>query len=169
MRTLGTRIREWRELREMSQADLAEGICTASSISQFENDKASPSIKTLIGIAEKLDVGIEVLVYGGDAERTLEEVKRLIDANKFEKALYQLKSIEQYDHPDLELMNMRAMLNLYLGTAYMKTNFYEEAIKYLDIAYRQIKEENPSDWLQARKILVCLVRCHGHLEKRHGA
>lgn len=55
------RLRMAREISSLSQAQLADGIVTAASISQYERGGATPSPRTLRQLAERLGVGVEFL------------------------------------------------------------------------------------------------------------
>jgi len=55
---LGERLRLARELKLMSQADLADGIVTPAAVSQYERGAAIPSRKVLAEFAARLDVGV---------------------------------------------------------------------------------------------------------------
>ncbi|WP_270181958.1 helix-turn-helix domain-containing protein [Alkalihalobacillus sp. CinArs1] len=56
--TLGTSLRELRMYLGLSQADLADGICTQALISQIENSDVSPSAELLYHLASRLGVDI---------------------------------------------------------------------------------------------------------------
>ncbi|MBL0385908.1 helix-turn-helix domain-containing protein [Tumebacillus sp. ITR2] len=55
---LGTLIKELREIRGLTQGDLARGLCTASMISQVETGKARPSLDLLTEVAKRLKVDV---------------------------------------------------------------------------------------------------------------
>ena len=56
---VGTKIREWRLRRELSQADVARraGI-TQASLSNYENGKRDMPLSTLVGVAAALNVSL---------------------------------------------------------------------------------------------------------------
>ncbi|WP_172844474.1 helix-turn-helix domain-containing protein [Tumebacillus algifaecis] len=62
MMSLGQRVRELRLKKGTTQIELASGICTPSLISQIESDRARPSYKTLVAIANRLEVPLEQLL-----------------------------------------------------------------------------------------------------------
>ncbi|ARU63689.1 hypothetical protein CBW65_23695 [Tumebacillus avium] len=66
--SLGQRIRELRLRKGMTQIELAKGICTPSMISQIESDRARPSYKMLVGLANRLEVPMEHLLKEVDLE-----------------------------------------------------------------------------------------------------
>jgi transcriptional regulator with XRE-family HTH domain len=68
-RTLGANIRAARERRGLQQNDFAAMLGVANpSLNQWEKDKAVPTLDSLFKIAKVLDVSIESLVAGIDAE-----------------------------------------------------------------------------------------------------
>jgi transcriptional regulator with XRE-family HTH domain len=58
-RAVGSRIREWRLRRELSQADVARvaGI-TQASLSNYENGKRDLPLSTLLGVTRALEVSL---------------------------------------------------------------------------------------------------------------
>jgi HTH-type transcriptional regulator, competence development regulator len=60
---VGSRIREWRLRRELSQAEVARhaGI-TQASLSNYENGKRDLPLSTLVGVASALNVSIGELL-----------------------------------------------------------------------------------------------------------
>lgn len=61
MATLGEKIKTLRKEKKLTQTELAGPELTKSMLSQIENGKATPSMKTLQYIAEKL--GCETSFY----------------------------------------------------------------------------------------------------------
>jgi transcriptional regulator with XRE-family HTH domain len=62
MNILGARIRKLREEQDMLQADLAASVgVSRSSISFYETGKVLPDVKTLMGIADTLQVSVAQL------------------------------------------------------------------------------------------------------------
>ncbi|ARU62256.1 hypothetical protein CBW65_15495 [Tumebacillus avium] len=59
MESLGQKIRQRRQEKGLTQSQLAEGLVSASAISQIEADKINPSYKLLCGIAERLEVPLD--------------------------------------------------------------------------------------------------------------
>ena len=63
---LGEKIRKIRKMRQMTQEKLSGNKITRNMLSQIENGVASPSIETLVYIADELEVPIEYLVSKDD-------------------------------------------------------------------------------------------------------
>jgi transcriptional regulator with XRE-family HTH domain len=60
---VGSRVRQWRAERGRTIRDVAEAAgINGGYLSQIENDKASPSLETLVAIADVLDVPLHWLV-----------------------------------------------------------------------------------------------------------
>ncbi len=64
MSTLGSRIRESREKKNMSQSDLAESVGSRSKavVSQWEGDVSRPDVDRLVAIARTLEVPVAYLL-----------------------------------------------------------------------------------------------------------
>ncbi|ARU62744.1 hypothetical protein CBW65_18555 [Tumebacillus avium] len=60
--SLGSKIRELRLKKGLTQMELAKGLITSSMISQIESDRARPSYRVLVAIAARLDVPLEELL-----------------------------------------------------------------------------------------------------------
>jgi tetratricopeptide (TPR) repeat protein len=72
MFSLGQRIRELRLKARLTQVDLARDLCTASMVSQIESDRARPSYRMLMRMAERLHVPLQHLL--ADVDLHLETV-----------------------------------------------------------------------------------------------
>lgn len=64
--SFGSRIRELRLKKGLTQGELGKGLVTASMISQIESDKAYPSYAVLAALAVRLDVPLESLLRDVD-------------------------------------------------------------------------------------------------------
>lgn len=79
--TLGQRIKERRKILNMTQRQLAESLgLTAQHISAIEQDKWSPSLAVLPGMAEALGVSTDYLLSG--KEGLITDVIPAIKADK---------------------------------------------------------------------------------------
>lgn len=75
---LGKNIKNYRRLRNMSQAELAEQVgCSPSAIAMYETGKRQPDLDTMEAIADVLNVRIRDLVPGNDGT---EYVPKTIEA-----------------------------------------------------------------------------------------
>ncbi|GAA0460120.1 helix-turn-helix domain-containing protein [Alkalibacillus silvisoli] len=67
--TVGEKINDLRKRLNISQAGLANGVCSQSELSRIERDQHQPSYITLKGIADKLGVHITYFLADSDSER----------------------------------------------------------------------------------------------------
>ena len=75
---LGGQIRKYRNELNISQDELAEKVFVSrQSISNWENDKTYPDIKSLLLLSEVFSVSLDKLVKGD-----IEEMKKQIDAQE---------------------------------------------------------------------------------------
>ncbi|HEU4963128.1 MAG TPA: helix-turn-helix transcriptional regulator [Bacilli bacterium] len=95
--SLGQKIRELRLQHGLTQSDLGSGLVTPSMISQIESDKAHPSHKLLVAIAEKLETSVEYFLT--DVENQLEQqttfsmARALVEAGRYAEAAELFESL----------------------------------------------------------------------------
>lgn len=78
---LSRQIKKYRTQADLSQEELAEKIFVSrQTISNWENDKNYPDIKSLVLMSEVFQVSLDNLIKGD-----LEKMKKEIDAQEFEK------------------------------------------------------------------------------------
>ncbi|MBQ6787381.1 MAG: helix-turn-helix transcriptional regulator [Lachnospiraceae bacterium] len=81
---IGKQIRKYRQELKLSQDELAERIfVTRQSISNWENDKNYPDIKSLLLLSSLFDISLDTLVKG-DLEEMKEQIKT-DDIKRFNK------------------------------------------------------------------------------------
>ena len=81
---IGKQIRKYRQELKLSQDELAERIfVTRQSISNWENDKNYPDIKSLLLLSSLFDISLDTLVKG-DLEEMKEQIKAE-DIKRFNK------------------------------------------------------------------------------------
>ncbi|HDR7967357.1 helix-turn-helix domain-containing protein [Bacillus pacificus] len=83
MATLGEKIKALRKEKKLTQTELAGSELTKSMLSQIENGKATPSMKTLQYIAEKLECEPSFLLEEDEGEvvELIQKMEPLIKAN----------------------------------------------------------------------------------------
>ncbi len=81
--SVGTRIRDLRKAKGLTQSDLVGGEITRNMLSRIESDKALPSLSTLLFLAERLGVSPGYIL---DEERTLFEDKKSLFLPKLKAA-----------------------------------------------------------------------------------
>ena len=81
---LGKQIKKYRNEKELSQTALAERVFVSrQTISNWENDKSYPDIKSLVLLSEIFEISLDQLIKG-DVEIMREEINRT-DQKKFER------------------------------------------------------------------------------------
>ncbi len=100
MATLGEKIKALRKEKKLTQTELAGSELTKSMLSQIENGKATPSMKTLQYIAEKLECEPSFLLEEDDDEivELIQKMERLIK-NKCDEVYETLLPIVQKELP----------------------------------------------------------------------
>ena len=100
MATLGEKIKSLRKEKKLTQTELAGSELTKSMLSQIENGKATPSMKTLQYIAEKLGCETSFLLEEDDDEivELIQKMERLIK-NKCDEVYETLLPIVQKELP----------------------------------------------------------------------
>ena len=72
LKYMADRIKERRAALGFTQEKFSEAIeLSASSYTKIENAFQQPSLDTLIKIAKQLDVSLDFLVFGADAEKSI--------------------------------------------------------------------------------------------------
>ncbi|WP_259384109.1 helix-turn-helix domain-containing protein, partial [Bacillus thuringiensis] len=101
MATLGEKIKTLRKEKKLTQTDLAGSELTKSMLSQIENGKATPSMKTLQYIADKLECETSFLLEEDDVEivELIQQTEKLIKANKYDEVYEVLLPIVQKELP----------------------------------------------------------------------
>ena len=132
MATLGEKIKTLRKEKKLTQTDLAGSELTKSMLSQIENGKATPSMKTLQYIADKLECETSFLLEEDDVEIVglIQQTEKLIKANKYDEVYEVLLPIVQKELPPT------------LNTARLYKQFVTAAAKMKDYnieKYIQIK------------------------------
>ncbi|EEM60623.1 MULTISPECIES: helix-turn-helix domain-containing protein [Bacillus cereus group] len=100
MATLGEKIKALRKEKKLTQTELAGSELTKSMLSQIENGKATPSMKTLQYIAEKLGCETSFLLEEDDDEivELIQKMEQLIK-NKCDEVYETLLPIVQKELP----------------------------------------------------------------------
>lgn len=125
--SLGQRIRELRLQKGITQIALAKGLLTPSMISQIEADKARPSHKMLVALAERLEVPMENLLVDVDFrleyESTYKLARAMIAAKQYSSALPLLRELLQASRPTVSSLDI-----LYqIGECQLQTGALDEA------------------------------------------
>ncbi|WP_179395643.1 helix-turn-helix domain-containing protein [Lacticaseibacillus absianus] len=97
LRILGEKVRYYRKLKGLSQAELAKGICTQATISLIEKRNKVPSMNILLRLINRLGISLEDIVIENHnhIQRTLNEVDTLIRHGDYVEAGEKLKQVRQ--------------------------------------------------------------------------
>ncbi|MDD8000783.1 helix-turn-helix domain-containing protein [Bacillus cereus] len=133
MATLGEKIKTLRKEKKLTQTELAGSELTKSMLSQIENGKATPSMKTLQYIAEKLGCETSFLLEEDDDEivELIQKMERLIK-NKCDEVYDTLLPIVQKELPSTlntarlykQFITAAAVMNDYNIEYYVETAIY---------------------------------------------
>jgi HTH-type transcriptional regulator, quorum sensing regulator NprR len=136
--SLGQRIRSLRTKKGMTQMELAAGICTPSMISQVETDKANPSYKMLLKIAERLDTPVELLLdsnnVGMQVRSNFTYAQTLMEGQQYKFASKILKKLMESDRPELP----RDEIQLHFAICLRNMDQIEEAEQILSTLAEEV-------------------------------
>jgi len=136
MFSLGERIRELRLKKGLTQIDLSKELCTPSMISQIESDRARPSYKILMAIAERLDVSLDKLLV--DVNLDMEHTSKyrmamaMIQAKEFKSAIPLLEELLENNKTQVAMVDIL----FELGTCYLEVGQDLQALH----AFEQVLE-----------------------------
>ncbi|WP_439019993.1 helix-turn-helix domain-containing protein [Bacillus thuringiensis] len=137
MATLGEKIKALRKEKKLTQTALAGSELTKSMLSQIENEKATPSMKTLQYIADKLECETSFLLEDDDDEivELIQQMDQLIKANKCDEVYETLLPIVQKELP-LTLNTARLYKQFVTAAAIMKDynieSYVEKAVSIFE-------------------------------------
>ncbi|MGZ4163958.1 MAG: helix-turn-helix domain-containing protein, partial [Tumebacillaceae bacterium] len=144
--TIGQRVKKQRKDRGLSQAELAEGICSSSTISLLETDQHVPSAEILQKLAEKLGVPLQEIVHGSgsdlDIALQLDIIEILVEAEEFAEALPMIHELEQRDGV---VEYQRRSLVLLQAECLMRTGEAERAVELLTALQQQLEQHREPD------------------------
>ena len=101
--TLGEKIKRIRSSKGITQKALSDGIVTRNMLSQIECSKASPSLETLKGLAERLEVPVSYLIsdeengFFYEKEKRIERIKTLYKQYRFTDCIKECSKLSERD------------------------------------------------------------------------
>ncbi|MCK6258995.1 helix-turn-helix domain-containing protein [Fictibacillus sp. KIGAM418] len=130
---LGEKIKYFRKTRNLSQQELAEGICSISYLSKIENGVAEPSSDIGLCLAKRLKVDLYDLTSTNRLTDFQNLFYQLIQKNKLEaEQLYQELSTRPKENTEDEIL-LKVFKSIYLLLAFQDT---EKTIPLLkDVSY----------------------------------
>ena len=130
--SLGSKIRDLRIEKGLTQGELGENLVTPSMISQIEADKANPSQRLLRALAERLQTPVEFFMTDmhTKAEQTtaLKMARNHILEGEFQEATVLLEELLESPAPHLQRMEM----SMELANCYTTLKRYERAQELYD-------------------------------------
>lgn len=130
MLKIGDKIKEMRLEKGLTQAELAEGICTQANISNLESNTTMPSLVLLLEIGERLNIGFSELSdyvdYTKNPRTMVFEQVRLLRSQFKDKEAYELLK-EKMNVNELETTYDLKHYYYYIGITSLigNTNFSE--------------------------------------------
>ena len=126
MATLGEKIKALRKDKKLTQTALAGSELTKSMLSQIENGKATPSMKTLQYIDEKLECEMSFLLEEDEGEivELIQKMEPLIKANKCDEVYKTLLPIVQTELPST--LNTARLYKQFLTGAVIMNDYHIE-------------------------------------------
>ena len=143
MKSLGEAIKYGRLKLNMTQQELAEGICTQATISNIEKAGKIPAINLLLAIADRLGIEIEEFYYligenTTENGKIMKKVKLLCSQSRHQDAAILLKEINEVE---LESVSEKKEFYYYKGiTSLIASNNFSDALFYFNLS-NDIHEE----------------------------
>lgn len=136
MKLRGEKLKEIRKRKGLSQAALAEGICTQASVSLMEKQNRIPKMGILTAICDRLGIKTEDIIAVDDAgfDKKFDRVANLIVSQQFKTAEQLLKSINV---KDLEGDYYKQRYYYMLGTVQVGLNQLDDAIFNFELVLTQ--------------------------------
>lgn len=127
-----------RKEKGLSQSELAEGICTQTTLSRFENNGQAPSLKILIKLCQRLDLPIgdifpKIGVKNSELIEMMNQVEFYFITSEYEKAREILEKIN--------FKNEEKTTDVYIRYLYLKgflMIFQDEPIMEILFTFDQI-------------------------------
>ncbi|KFN03921.1 XRE family transcriptional regulator [Bacillus clarus] len=180
MATLGEKIKALRKEKRLTQTELVGSELTKSMLSQIENGKATPSMKTLQYIAGKLGCEISFLLAEDDVEITelIQKMEQLIKANQCDKVYETLLPIVQKELP-ATVYTARLYKQFITGAVIMKDyniEFYIEKATSIFEKYTLYRESTETKLMccytlftrkKYEKCLQLITSIRDEYEKKH--
>lgn len=153
---LGAKVVEIRKMKNITQKELCDGICSQGTISLIEKGKILPSIDILIAISLRLNVPITYffdIIYMENTNldmEFLEQVEKLLKKREFEKVFILARNeLNSKTHSGWYLYYFKWLY--YLCSYHIKIITIDEAIKQITKLFQEAPEhELDKNYLLAR-------------------
>lgn len=127
---IGEKIKECRLYRNMTQSELVGDRITRNMLSAIEGGKATPSLETILYLAERLDIPVGFLLSEQNdlafyiKNQQMPEIKSLLSSKKFQECA---KRIAELDFLDDELAYILATCHFEMAVSYAKNGAFDSA------------------------------------------
>ena len=166
MEKIGNKIRKYRLEKNMTQSQLADGICTQATISNLENNSSLPSIANLLLIAERLsikhtDLYEAILVNSSGYIDTFNKVKSLQREDNYIEANQLLKNA--IDYSDLASIYEKKEYFYYFGVSSLRgLHDFSDAHYHFNqcLALSEVDDLKTLDLLATMGIAEAYDMCH---------
>lgn len=138
---LGKRIRYYRNRKNLTQEQLAQGICSVSYLSKFENGNSDASEDIIRHLCHRLDISYETVDNQEDIEKTkelLDDWYQEIKKKKLESAQEQQESLKE-KVKSLEVPEVSLRYDLFKMRFLLASRKIEETKPLMELIY-QLKE-----------------------------
>ncbi|WP_017185502.1 helix-turn-helix domain-containing protein [Alkalibacillus haloalkaliphilus] len=126
--TVGEKIKDLRKRLNISQAGLANGVCSQSELSRIERDQHQPSYMTLKGIADKLGVNITHFLSDTNSEREdyMQEVWKQLDKARRDRDYETIEDIIKVEQNNPSFQSQQARRNLMWHKSMVQYHLYND-------------------------------------------
>lgn len=155
-------IKRLRLMHKMTQAQLAEGVCSQTLVSKIEQQLVSPEVGIMLGFARKFGITLSQLVgdtvSGNVFDNIYDEIIRLNHERKYDRLFSYLQEIyfDSLSYP-IEFKNW-----VYAIVKYEVLKDADGALKLLHKAYKEGNRRNYDDFLL---VLISLGSIYTELGK----
>ncbi len=140
--TIGEKIKKVRIEKELTQSELAGAYITRNMLSAIENNKANPSMDTIIHLANQLDLPLSYLV-SDDCDiflykkaQAMPNILAAFKSNDYKSCISFIDNIEGRDD---ELNYLLAISYFEIGVRLLRNGSFKSANKYLKLAQQHGK------------------------------
>lgn len=155
MKVAGAMIKQARKKLNMTQIDLARGICKQPTISHIENKNAVESFNVIFAICERLKLDVNQVINdsdGLDIEDYLNQIDSLCTHNKHQKALMLL---EQKVPLEKVKDHQKSRAYYYYGlTQFISKKNYDKALYYF---HKIVELNNDMKYLTLAKNSIAVI------------
>ncbi|GEO73792.1 XRE family transcriptional regulator [Levilactobacillus namurensis DSM 19117] len=114
MRLLGDKVKQYRKQKNLSQQELASGICTQATVSLMEKRNKVPSIKIILQICRRLNVSLDDILagVGSSLDEQFDRISLAVRADDYDHAS---QLIDQLDMGSVQNAFDRERYHYYRG------------------------------------------------------